>query len=371
MYLLVLRSAQGARSVVPLVVRDAHPGSPLLYTASSLTWQAYNKFGGYSLYHGRRHDVAGRSRVASFNRPYDSGGIRSLMVHDVPLVRYLEQLGHDVDYTDDLDLDQRPSQLLQHRALVIPGHSEYWTTRMYDAVEFARDAGVNVAFLGANQVYWHARLEVGPGAARRRMAVYRDRREDEAGRRDPALTTVTWSSPPLDRPQLSLTGAAFGKYGTVAHYRVVSANSWIFAGTALRDGSVLRQAVAGEWDRVVADPRTPENVEVLAEAPIITHQGQATMATMSYYTAPSGAGVFNAGVTFWPCHLYGTCPGRQTPAATRRALRTITANVLRAFAREPAGRRHPSVPRMPHDPASLVRSARPADVAIMPALSGE
>ena len=52
--------------------------------------------------------------------------------------------------------------MLQHRAVLSLGHDEYYSTTIYDALELARDHGVNLAFLGANVVYRRIRLE--PGA---------------------------------------------------------------------------------------------------------------------------------------------------------------------------------------------------------------
>ena len=43
--------------------------------------------------------------------------------------------------------------------MIVAGHDEYWTSRMRDAFEAARDAGVNLAFFGANIGYWQMRYE--------------------------------------------------------------------------------------------------------------------------------------------------------------------------------------------------------------------
>lgn len=44
------------------------------------------------------------------------------------------------------------------RAVISLGHDEYWTPQQRDAVTKARDAGVNVAFLGANACYRRIRF---------------------------------------------------------------------------------------------------------------------------------------------------------------------------------------------------------------------
>ncbi len=66
-----------------------------------------------------------------------------------------------------------------------------------------------------------------------------------------------------------------------------------------------------------------------------------TAAESVYYTAPSGAGVFNAGTLRWGCAMVDRCE-RPLGARTARFVRVVTGNVLRGFAAGPAERRHPA-----------------------------
>src|SRR5581483_800549 len=63
--------------------------------------------------------------------------------------RFIDQLGYDTAYTTDVDVDADPAQLVGHRLVVVPGHSEYWTKAMRDGFEAARGLGVNLAFRAA------------------------------------------------------------------------------------------------------------------------------------------------------------------------------------------------------------------------------
>ena len=377
-YYLVVARAEGSGSgnAVPFFVRDGSGAAgsgtaPVLFQASVLTYQAYNTFGGYSLYNGPSdlsEKRADRSRVASFDRPYGGSGYLAPFAYDVPLVERMERLGLDVDYTTDVDVDRQPSQVAAHKVLVVGGHSEYWTRRMYDAAQFARDHGVNIAFFGANTVYWHARLESSPAGADRRMAVYRVAAEDPLARADPAAATVEWREPPLNRPEAGLVGADFGEFGTSGGgFRVLAAASWVFAGTGVTDGQVLAGSLGGEFDTVRPElPVTPPNIDVIAAAPIM-FVGRPAMATFSYYSAPSGAGVFSGGTTYWPCQVSGSCDGRPADPRTSRILGTMTDNVLRSFAAGPAGRAHPSRRRLAPSAEALVGTAAdPHDVAVRP-----
>ena len=129
-YLLKLVAASGQR-YVPLTVRGDASHAALVVQNAVTTWQAYNRWGGRSLYVGPDGSLDTRSRVVSFDRPYAGElGTGDFLGNELPLVRLVERLGLDVTYWTDLDLHAHPGRLLAHRALVSLGHDEYWSTRM-------------------------------------------------------------------------------------------------------------------------------------------------------------------------------------------------------------------------------------------------
>ena len=67
---LVSESGPFAENHMYFVVRDDDGESDLLFQTSDTTWQAYNNWGGNSLYEG---SPAGRAFKVSYNRPYDVG----------------------------------------------------------------------------------------------------------------------------------------------------------------------------------------------------------------------------------------------------------------------------------------------------------
>jgi hypothetical protein len=378
-YLLVVRAKpHDAGDAIPLIIRDDSAGngaagtgsSPLLLQASVLTYQAYNNYGRYSLYYGPKDQSAkrsDRSRVASFDRPYNGDGYRAPFLYDIPLAEEAEKLGLDVDYTTDVDVDERPSQVAAHKGLLIGGHSEYWTRRMYEAVLYARGKGTNIGFFGANEIYWHARLEPSPSGPDRRMVVYRYANEDPLAKSDPSQATVLWDSPQLQMPEASIVGPAYGELGaTGGAFRVLQPDSWIFAGTGVVKDQVLKNSLGGEYDTVKNTPATPPDIDVIAAVPIV-FSGQPTMATMSYYTDPSGAGVFAGGMTYWDCQMARMCGDRPVDAGTAKLLAAMTDNVLRVFAEGPSGKRYPSVHRPAPTAQALISSAASqSDVGIGP-----
>ncbi|MDP9185607.1 MAG: hypothetical protein M3O29_08075, partial [Actinomycetota bacterium] len=66
-YLLKLISSTGGQSYIPLIIRDDASTAALVIQHQVFTWQAYNDWGGYSLYHGP-DGFDSRSRVVSFDR---------------------------------------------------------------------------------------------------------------------------------------------------------------------------------------------------------------------------------------------------------------------------------------------------------------
>ena len=76
-------------------------------------------------------------------------------------MRFLEREGYDLAYATDVDLHRDPSQIRDHRLLMLAGHGGYWRRGMRDAAEAARDRGVNIASMGASTAYWQVRCADG------------------------------------------------------------------------------------------------------------------------------------------------------------------------------------------------------------------
>jgi hypothetical protein len=116
----------GARGYVPFVVRDPPTRhSQVLVQVPVNTWQAYNPWGGKSLYPFNSTDLAPAQRV-SFDRPL-AFTAQGPFDWEYNLVRFLERERYDVSYQTDLDTDARPDSLLEHRLVIVAGHDEYWT----------------------------------------------------------------------------------------------------------------------------------------------------------------------------------------------------------------------------------------------------
>lgn len=339
-YLLKLVSSDGGATFVPMVVRDDGSTAPLLLQSAVTTWQAYNGWGGTNLYTGVRGESATRARVVSFDRPYSGNGSGEFLGREFEFIFFVERLGFDMSYWTDVDLDARGDLARQHRAVVIPGHDEYYTVAMRTALEQARDSGVNLGFFGANNVYRRIRLEPSPLGERRREVNYRVASEDPFNGVDDAQVTTSFREGPRANPESSLIGNYYECNPVRAPWVVGDASAWMFESSGFRDGDKVPDMVGNEYDRVTPGVPTPENIQVIAHSPV-SCKGKASFANSTWYSAPSGAGVFSAGTFGWSPLLDDACPnGVDTSGPCR--VQKVTENLLRAMAAGPAGAAHPS-----------------------------
>src|SRR5215831_13089220 len=183
----LVRNDTGGSSLIPFVVRDDSSHSGILVQTDDETWQAYNSYGGNSLYTCSVNcpppsvvSYTGASKV-SYNRPWhtalDDDGHSWFMYAEYPMIRFLEENGYDVSYTSGLDVDTRGSLLVNHKIFMSTGHDEYWTGQQRLNVEAARNAGVNLAFFSGNEVFWKTRWEPsidGSNTANRTLVTYKE-----------------------------------------------------------------------------------------------------------------------------------------------------------------------------------------------------
>jgi hypothetical protein len=329
-YLAKLRNAQGYANYISFVVRDDASSSAILMQNSTNTWEAYNKWGGASVYpSGYTHGVK-----VSYDRPYSGKG-SSYMTTELQFIRFVEREGYDVTYSTDVDTHERGSLLLNHRAFISIGHDEYWSWEMRDAVEAARDAGVNVGFFGGNDSYWQVRYEQSTSGDPDRVIVgYKERYKEDpyytSG--DSELirrTTAKWRSGFIGRPEQPMMGVMYGtNLGTHSDlpYTVNNASNWAYAGTGVTNGQKLTYIVGREYDRVSSSYPMPASTSFTILATTINPTTGSRQNSVMYQ-APSGAFVFAAGTMDWSWGLdtFGD-HNRVSPA-----IQQMTRNILNRF----------------------------------------
>lgn len=298
----------GKQSYIVFVVRDDARRSDLFFQSSVTTFQAYNDWGGMSLY------STPRAHAVSFNRPYDrNNGAGDFLSWEYSMVRFAERGGYDVTYTTDVDTHENGDQLLSHKAFLSVGHDEYWSWAMRDHVEEARDQGINLAFFGANASYWQIRFlpSFVSGDRDRTIVCFKSVKSDPMSESFAYrhLTTTNFRRWPADRPEDAMIGTMYVYNTYVGDIVVTDASSWVFANTGLHNGDHLFGLLGYEVDRIYDN--APDKVHSVAHSPYLDARDNKThYADMAYYETPSGSTVVSAGSIYWslgvddfPSHL--------------------------------------------------------------------
>ena len=371
-YLIRLDGANGAQQFVPLTVRTPSNQGRIVIINAVTTWQAYNTWGGYSLYGGPTGNYSQRARAVSFDRPYASDTMRGagdFLYFELPFLLFAERSGHQLGYATDVDLHADPHLLDGARAVFTLGHDEYWSADMRNNVVRARDSGVNLAFLGGNEIYRHMRFAPSPLGPNRVEIDYKNFHEDPMNTIDPTDTTQEWRSPPNPRPESAILGNIYQCNPVSADMVVAAPDSWLLNGI-IGAGQRLPGMVGDEYSAVDLDVPTPRPLQVLFHSPV-TCRGRHGFQDTTYYTAPSGAGVFSSGTQWWICGLDPGCKfSGSAVAEAHRVFTAMTTRLLSAFAEGPAGKNHPAVDNLVQ---LAVPGATPAPVTgyMPPALVSE
>lgn len=319
-YLAKFTDAQNKQTYAPFDVRGNFHSRYLAVTPDA-TYEAYNIWGGFSLYDKgnsslEENTLLPRAVDVSFDRPYiEWTGSSQVLVFEADAIHWMERQGYDLSYASDIDLQADPGQVLNHRAYISLGHDEYWSKEMRDAVENARDNGVGLAFLGANDVYWQIRLEPdSAGVPNRTVVCYKvqtlqkNLSDDPLYRKDNSRVTAQWSDPVIGRPENALIGimytdSSWDKFNVnfPSWHVSATANSALLSKFGLEPGQQYGCDLVGyEWDHIIANGATPVGLQVLSTTNVysnVTHT--ATPSNTTYYIALSGAMVFATGSIYW------------------------------------------------------------------------
>ncbi len=311
------------------VVRPATRQSKALLVLATNTWNAYNSWGGASLYTGgsevsfrrpfgrgflARDEVARDDRKA---RPFRWGeepdpdgeiyqkyrfeqgyagfvGSSGWFTFERRFVEWAEAQGYEIDMAISSDLDEVENLCDGYDLVLGIGHDEYWSAPEREAIERHVAAGGNYASFSGNTMFWQVRLEGDDADPHGTMVghKYSAHRTDPIMQTDPTLMTGMWADPVVGRPEASLLGggSAHGLYyrfgqalarGSGA-FTVYRDDHWLFEGTGLRYGDLLgaTHGVVGyetlgcriQFDEYQLPVRaggdeTPEDLEIVAFTP--------------------------------------------------------------------------------------------------------
>jgi hypothetical protein len=345
-YVAVFSSDAKFQSLTPFWVVDdsADSEADLLYVSSVNTYQAYNNYPydpppndpegmprtGHSLYDYNSAGEVPAVKV-SFDRPYNSQyggpGEGGLYDFEPELIAFLERWGYNVSYTNDVAVDQDPEVLQEHKAVVIAGHSEYWTMGAYNGALEARAEGVGLDFISGNELYWQVRYEQN----RRVVVGYKDYEPDPVP--DPRLRTIRWRD--LGRPEQKLIGIQFPTDGYMdwggQDFVPRNTSSWIYEGAGLSDGVPVHGELVGyeidAYDPTVGKPPGTE-YQLLAASPFVNFQGDMFVHNSSIYRGTGGNWVWATGSMDWAWALSPGGSSDGTRNNVRPRLQFVTRTVL-------------------------------------------
>src|SRR5713226_3648019 len=337
---LLTRTDTGGKSHIVFIVRNDASRSDILYQTSDQTWQAYNAYGGHSLYgQNNTFDTSNRAFKVSYNRPFITRGFSFesatwVFGTEYPMIRWLEANGYDVTYFTGVDATRNGSSIPNHKIYMNSGHDEYVSGPQRANLEAARNAGVNMAFFSGNAVYWKTRWENsidGSNTPFRTLVCYKETWANQPiDPLDPPTWTGTWRdprfSPPADggRPENALTGTIFmvdgpgsdnpgnlsiqvpAADGKMRFWRNTALGNLASGQTATLPAGTLGY----EWDEDLDNGARPAGLFDLSTATyslttdLLLDNGNTTgagIAThhLTTYRAPSGALVFSAGTIQW------------------------------------------------------------------------
>jgi hypothetical protein len=332
----VQRGRRTASSEAFFIVRAREPGqsSRVLLQLATNTYNAYNNWGGHSLYAFHARAKLQGHRV-SFDRPPAS----QFGNWELPFVAWAEANNIALEYAVNSDLEFRPEILAKYKLVLSVGHDEYWSAPMRDNLEAYIAKGGNVAFFSGNTCCWQVRSE---DAGRALVSWKQSFNSDPVfPTGDHRLLSTLWSHHLVARPENQLTGVGFlwGGYHKShgqfmdgpAAYTVHRPDHWLFAGTKLNrdeqfggpDTIVGYECDGCEFTLVDGLPKptgsdgTPEDFVILGTCPARWHPDDSLWyerfpkdrigaAVMGLYTR--GGTVFTCGSTDWAHGLRGNDP---------------------------------------------------------------
>jgi hypothetical protein len=237
-------ASAGEVGSIPLIVRERDPRAAVLVQVPVNTWQAYNPWGGKSLY-----DRPGSPHASNvtFDRPYDQWEFHYMGTDlELPWVQSLERHGVDLAYQTDVDTDRDPGSLLAHRLVFSIGHDEYWTQSMRDAFDRARSDSTNLMF-GSNSDLWRVRY----AANRRTLIEWRNPHADPI--HDPRYATGFFRA--FAEPECQLMAVEYQEFAQrpltappTAYTVSGPANDPWLAPAGLKPGDVIDGVMGYEWD---------------------------------------------------------------------------------------------------------------------------
>ena len=329
-------------NISPFILRSSFSDSKLILVHSTLTWAAYNSFGGHSTYSSPIGGEDERSKISSLDRPYAGSGISHIDRDAISFVQYLESTGLNIDQVSDIDVSNSPSLIKNYNGMVFSGHPEYMTRNEYDTIAAARNMGINIAFMGANNAYWQSRVEPSPTGPDRHLVIYRNPLIDPET--DWQKVSIEFGNPRINTPPSLLTGERTAGVHATGTMNAVEIPKWL---NVPNNSSLSGWSPNSEIDSIASGPAAPAKIHLIYSGKFeltnpttaALHSNRSLTAQTIWFTDPSGSATFVTGVNYWPCEVSYTCTEGTVPDSTRILLQSITTQVLTLWQEKAVGRK--------------------------------
>jgi hypothetical protein len=351
---------------VPFVVRAATPGltSKILFKFSYNTLQAYNWWGGGSLYSPTQDpNSLTTTNLVAMDRPLESGWSTAFhhpflgTWHGV-FANLLDSLGYQMEYCNNIDLDGDSTDpplgvnlLTNYNMLILFQHDEYWS--FFERFHIEQFKGLNyhgnIASFSANTCYWQVNWDSSSDYSKMYCGKWQ------------GVPSTKWRELVPPNPESKLLGEQY-QYGGNALYadstveeppmKARNLQHWIYRGVSFPADSLIGKGwfgitpsgrreehgiAAQELDNTLTGP-APYPLDTLASR-YVWSRGIGTcdschgyiLHEMTYYEdTVSNARVLAAGGTNWENGLFTFNPVDGT-GADRLRMKTITQNIIDHF----------------------------------------
>jgi hypothetical protein len=357
-YLAKVSGTGGAQAYAPFVVRSTRH-STFLFVSSFMNSEAYNTWGGSSLYRtslGQSHPSAPYALRVSFDRPFvEEDGAGQLFMLEAPFIAWLEKNDYDVTYTTDYDLSIAPERPPLPDAVIFSGHPEYWgmPLRSWLDEHVLSRGDLGLGMFAADAGYWRVQFGDENSRGPRSFGLYKTARVDRSlaarcpdgyGGSADAFRSLPCGLPAAGNlAEQMLFGVQYGSIVPGYHDYVLApaTPASLLAGTGLRPGDSLGGIVGGEVDRIWTDyPPSPWNMIVATADDLVTRDGTSSYGHAVLRDLPSGGRVFASGTFWWQ---WGLEPRFAQAHGVPDGFVELTANILAFLAgdqRSAAGRRN-------------------------------
>ena len=235
-----------------VVDAENYSKNKILYVVPANTYEAYNQYGGSSLYYNITG--AGNKRFASavsFLRPFTNHAIAGgVFRFDLPLTYFLYREHYSFDVVTNSALESSSYDLSRYKVIILSGHDEYWGFNYSKNLLKAESKGVSILNLGADTGYWAVVF------SKDKNFFYCNKVESMNSKKVLLVKGGPFNeinSPNSVAPNQLLGNNYAGIVSNPTDWVISNAKFWGFRGEKVYNGEKIPNLVTGEADGIFSD----------------------------------------------------------------------------------------------------------------------